>query len=139
MASFSSEKLVVKQCTGRTLLDTMTLQNIKSSAIVKSSKLFLIHTSVPNYRRRRYKNRNKREKFLQLFFPHSWRIKPVTNEVSNTRRFGIELIPRTKKLLKNVHPCTFFSCEFSVENSTDFSPYGRPAHFHSLKKSRSFF
>jgi len=26
-------------------------------------------TSVPNYRRRRYKNRNKREKFLQLFFP----------------------------------------------------------------------
>ena len=82
----------------------MTLQNIKSSAIVKSSKLFLIRTSVPNYRRRRYKNRNKREKFLQLFFHYSWRIKPATNEVSNTRRFGIELIPRTKKLLKNVHP-----------------------------------
>ena len=82
-------KLAVKQCTGRTLLDTMTLQNIKSSAMVKSSNLFLIHASTPNYRRRRYKNRNKMEKFLQLFFPHSWRIKPATNEVSNTKRFGI--------------------------------------------------
>ena len=40
---------MVKQCTGRTLLDTIILQNIKSSAMVKSSKLFLIHTSHKNF------------------------------------------------------------------------------------------
>ena len=57
--------------------------------MVKSSKLFLIHTSTPNYRRRRYKNRNKREKFLQLFFRRSRQGKPATNEVSNTKRFEL--------------------------------------------------